>query len=270
MNIDPGTLALILLTGLGAGFAGGLLGIGGGIIIVPTLFSLAPLFGWPAASAMHLAVGTSLATIIVTAAVSAAGHGRRGAIDHGLLKRWIPTLLLGVVLASLAAGPLKSTVLSGLFSVIAFAVALNMARTAPLAVAAHLPARWIQHGLALAIGLLSTLMGIGGGTLSVPVLTAYGMPIHRAVGSAAALGVAIAVVGAAGFVFAGLAAAQPLPPGALGFVYLPAALLIVPGAMLAAPWGVRLAHALDARRLRRVFALALMAIAGRMMWAALA
>jgi len=256
--------AALLLGGAFTGIVAGLLGVGGGIVIVPVLYYILPFFGVDEGLRMHLAVGTSLATIIPTSIASARAHNRRGAVDFDLLTRWAPAIIVGVVGGALAAGPLKGQVLSAIFAAVALVVALNMARGPDhLRLGTQLPGRGGLSALGLAVGFLSTLMGIGGGTLSVPLLTLYGYPIRRAVGTAAAIGLIIAIPGAAGFWWAGLGVAGR-PPFSLGYINLLAVVAIVPTTVLFSPLGARLAHSIDTLWLRRAFALFLALTAGRM------
>ncbi len=247
-------VAGLLLAGLAAGLIAGLLGVGGGIVIVPVLFHVFTELGLDPAIKMHLAVGTSLATIIPTAITSARAHDKRGSVDWALLKLWTPAVAVGVLAGTALAGVARGAVLTGVFAVVALAVAAKMAlRRADSALADALPRPWAQRLIAAVIGGFSAMMGIGGGTLSVPTMTAFGYPIRHAVGTAAALGLVIAVPGTIGFVLSGWG--RPgLPPLSLGYVNLAGFALIVPATMLAAPWGARLAHTISTDGLRKAFA----------------
>lgn len=255
----------LLFTGLCAGILAGLLGVGGGIVIVPVLYHVFTALGLDPAIKMHLAVGTSLATIIPTSILSARAHHRRGAVDLDLLRRWAAAVALGVVAGTAIAGLVKGTVLTSVFAAVALAVAANMAfRRDGSAVADGLPTLPVQWGLAALIGGFSAVMGIGGGTLSVPVLTAFRYPIHRAVGTASALGLVIAVPGTIGFLLSGLARTD-LPPLSVGYVNLVGVALIIPATMLAAPLGAHLAHRLNTGGLRKAFAVFLFLTSLRML-----
>lgn len=259
----------LLATGIVAGILSGLLGVGGGIVIVPVLYHIFTGLGVDEAVRMHVAVGTSLATIIPTSISSSRAHRRKGSIDDALLKSWVPSVLTGVVIATLWGTQAKGWVLTAVFAVVALAVAANMTlRREGWTLTGHLPTGWIRHALGATIGSLSALMGIGGGTLSVPVLSACSYPIHRAVGTASALGLVIAVPGTIGFLINGLDVAGR-PPLSLGFISLPGLLLILPTTILAAPWGVKLAHVLNGPRLRQVFAFFLFLTSLRMIYALL-
>lgn len=259
----------LLATGIVAGILSGLLGVGGGIVIVPVLYHIFTGLGVDEAVRMHVAVGTSLATIIPTSVSSSRAHRRKGSIDDALLKSWVPSVLTGVVIATLWGTQAKGWVLTAVFAVVALAVAANMTlRREGWTLTGHLPTGWIRHALGATIGSLSALMGIGGGTLSVPILSACSYPIHRAVGTASALGLVIAVPGTIGFLINGLDV-PGRPPLSLGFISLPGLLLILPTTILAAPWGVKLAHVLNGPRLRQVFAFFLFLTSLRMIYALL-
>lgn len=265
------TLAAGLIgTGAIAGVLAGLLGVGGGIVIVPVLFWLTGALGLPEAVAMHMAVATSLATIIPTSIASARAHRARGAFDAGLFGALAPAIFAGAALGGLASAVVGGTGLSAIFGCVALAVAVNMARPRPRPVADGLPRGALPRaGLGGTIGGISALMGIGGGTLSVPALTLCGVPVHRAVGTASAFGLVIAVPAVAGFVASGWGVADR-PAWSLGYVSLPAAALILAATVLTAPLGTRLAHAIDATALKRAFALFLGLTALRMLWVAAA
>lgn len=262
-------VAVFLAAGAAAGLLAGLLGVGGGIVVVPVLYHVVPRFAADQGPHMHVAVGTSLAVIVLTAAISARRHHRRGAVDGALLKGWAPAVVAGVAAGAAVAGYVATPVLNGVFAGVAAAVAVRLAVWPDIApVRSRLPAPPWQWGFPLGIGAVSSLMGIGGGTLTVPVLTACGYPMTRAVGTAAAVGVVIAVPGAVGFAVAGWGV-PGRPPFSIGYVNLPGVVCLAPATMLAAPWGVRFAHHLPGRVLRWVFAAFLAVVAVRMAVAAL-
>ena len=268
--LDLALLALLLaLTGGVAGLLAGLLGVGGGIVIVPVLFWVLGALDFPEATAMAIAVATSLATIIPTSIASARAHAAKGNLDRALLRAWAPFMFAGALAGGLLSFVLDGTDLALIFGVVALVVAVNMALPRTLVLSDGLPrSRAARGGIATVIGGLSALMGIGGGTLSVPTLSMFGFPTHRAVGTAAAFGLVIAVPGVAGFVASGWS--EPLrPPLSLGFVNGPAALIIVSVTVFAAPVGARVAHALPARHLKLAFALFLGVTAIRMLLSAL-
>ena len=248
-------LALALLaTGLVAGTLAGLLGVGGGIVIVPVLYHLFTLLGIDESVRMHVAVGTSLATIIPTSIMSSRAHRKKGSLDMALIKKLMPSVIVGVVLGSIASGYLSGAVLTVVFATVALLVALNMAfKKDGFSVGNGLPGPVGTAALGGSIGGISTLMGIGGGTLSVPILNALKVPMHTAVGTGAMLGMVISFPGALAFLYNGMNV--PLrPPLSLGYVNLLGMALIVPATMMTTGFGAKLAHSIDARRLRQVFA----------------
>jgi uncharacterized membrane protein YfcA len=258
----------LLATGAISGVLAGLLGVGGGIVIVPVLFLLAGFLGLPAELAMPMAVGTSLATIIPTSISSARSHRKRGSVDAQLLKSWAPAVFVGALIGGVLASVVSGAFLTVLFGVVALLVAINLALPRTVVLAEDLPKGVAARtAVPTAIGILSALMGIGGGTLSVPILSAFSFPVHRAIGTAAALGIVIAVPAVFGFIWAGWDMGAR-PPYSLGYVSLPAAVLIFTTSVFTAPMGSQLAHSLDARVLKPVFALFLFVTSLRMLWQA--
>jgi len=256
----------LLITGALAGVLAGLLGVGGGIVIVPVLFLLFDVLQVPQEVAMHLAVGTSLCTIVPTSISSARAHAKRGAIDMDLLKRWAPWVFAGALIGGLLSKVLNAEVLTLIFGFVALAVSLNMAIPKTLVIARDLPKNLVGgSALPAGIGGFSALMGIGGGTLSVPILSAFSFPVHRAVATASAFGLVIAVPAVCGFIWSGFGVAGR-PPISLGYVSVPAAVLIFSVSVLTAPFGSRLAHSLNPARLKLAFALFLFLTALRMLW----
>lgn len=257
----------LLATGAVSGITAGLLGVGGGIVIVPVLFHLFTTMGIAEDVRMHVAVGTSLATIIATSTSSIRAHWRRGAVDPVLLRQWGPWIFVGVLTGTAVAGLVRGPLLSGVFATVALVVSVHMGLGSPRRVLSQtMPVGVGRAALAGSVGAVSAMMGIGGGTLSVPILTLFGYPIHRAVGSAAAIGFIIGVPGAIGFVISGFGVPD-LPPFSMGYVNLLGLALILPTSMLLAPVGARLAHSLDTTKLRRVFAVFLAVTALRMFYA---
>jgi uncharacterized membrane protein YfcA len=272
MEILASWLPVVAAVG-GAGVAGGLLagllGVGGGIVIVPALDFALQAAGVPASTALHLAVGTSMATIIPTAVSSARSHARRGAVDFAVARRWAPAIVLGAFAGSLAASSLDARVLAAVFGVVAFAAALKMLLPLDRVVLRDsLPGGVPGFALPAAIGAVSALMGIGGGTLSVPAMTLCGQSVHRAVGTAALLGLWIALPATLGYLFAP-AHAGVVPPLTVGYVSLLGFAVIAPLTWLVAPLGARLAHTLDRRMLGAAFGVFLLVVALRMAWRAL-
>lgn len=266
---SPGFIAVLvaglLATGAVAGMLAGLLGVGGGIVIVPVLFVLFTALDIAGEVSMHVAVATSLATIIPTSISSARAHHSRGAVDPELLKLWAPLMFVGAGFGGYISQYINGEYLTAFFGGIALVVALNLANPNKIVIAERLPANPVKNGLiGVVIGTLSALMGIGGGTFSVPVLTLFSVPVHRAVGTAAAFGFVIAVPATLGFIYAGWGV-EGRPPISLGYVNIPAALIIFSATILTAPLGARLAHAINARALKLAFAVFLAITSVRML-----
>ena len=245
---------LLAASGAFAGLLGGLFGIGGGVVVVPALYAVYGAMGVAEAERIKLAVGTSLATIIVTSARSLAGHARSGRVDWGVLRRWAPFIAGGALAGAALARLIAAEALTLLFAcgiLLIAAQRLVFGRGVARA-GARLPSVPVQASLAVGTGLASALMGIGGGVFGVLLLTAFGRSVHVAVATAAGFGLAIAVPGALGFVLAGQGA--PTPPGSLGYVHLAAFASVAAFSALTAPVGAKLAHRLPATALARAFA----------------
>ena len=245
--------AAMLVTGTVAGVLAGLFGIGGGIVIVPVLETALGLAGVDPAIRMHVAVGTSLATIIPTSVSSARAHHARQSVDVDIVKRWAVFVLAGALLGAWIASLVHSDVLAMVFASLALLVAIKMlffpeSRNLTDAV----PRGPLVSAIPVAIGCFSSMMGIGGGTFSVMTLTLFNEPIHRAVGTAALFGLVISLPGMLGFVAAGWGDPR-IPPGSLGYVSLIGFACIAPATVLAAPLGAKLAHGFSARRLNMLF-----------------
>ncbi len=249
-----------------AGMMAGLLGIGGGVVMVPALFYAGGVLGVADVHRMHMAVGTSLSIIVVTSVVSSIAHWRRGAVDRAVLGSYAPGILAGVLIGTLVAAWVAGAVLTAVFAVCALAVSANMLcgdgfRT----LGPKMPGPMGSGLLGLTTGVVSTMAGIGGGAMTVAILTLYSMRIHPAVGTAAVVGILVSVPGAVGFAVIGWRVGE-LPPWSLGYVNLAAFAVMAPLTALMAPLGARLAHHLPARGLARIFALFLGAAALNMLW----
>jgi uncharacterized membrane protein YfcA len=250
-----------------SGFLAGLLGVGGGIVVVPVLFQVLTTLGIDADVAAKIAVGTSLATIVPTGIQSVRAHWSRGAVDVPLLRWWMGFVAAGVIVGILIAGAVPGIVLTTVFAVVATIVAIYMLATPEgVHLLEQLPPRPVQSIFAFTIGTISTLMGIGGGTLSVPILSLCNYPVRRAVGTASVIGLVIAVPGAIGFVANGWAA-PGLPAFSFGYVNILAFALIAGTSVFLAPLGARVAHTIPPRWLRRAFGFFLAITAARMMFA---
>lgn len=258
---------VLLLTGGVAGILAGLLGVGGGIVIVPVLFLLFPIVGVDQTVVMHLAVGTSLLTIVPTSIMSAKTHYKKGGLDVHLLKTLAPGIVAGVIFGSLFGSRTDGVVLTGIFGGVAFLVSLHMAlKRDGWQLANTLPEKQVVRGpIGIFIGSFSVVMGIGGGTLSVPILSLFNIPIRRAVGTASAIGIIIAVPGAIGFILSGLGN-PALPAYSIGYANLLGFILIVPATMLTAPIGAKIAHSINPDLLRKAFSFFLLLTSLRMIY----
>ncbi|MDB5612718.1 MAG: hypothetical protein JWQ22_371 [Devosia sp.] len=262
--IFPFALGLAAV-GCVSGFMAGLLGVGGGIVVVPVLYHVLAAFGVDAELRAFIAVGTSLATIIPTSIQSIKAHKARGAVDFDLLKWWGPFVGVGVIIGILLAAIFSGAVLTAIFGVVAAIVALHMLLT-PEGVYLRdgVPAKPLQAVMATAIGTISTLMGIGGGTLTVPTLSLCNYPVRRAVGTASVIGLIIALPGTIGFVINGWSA-EGLPPFSLGYVNLAGFVAIALTSMFFAPLGAKAAHAMNPKWLKRLFGVFLAVTSAKML-----
>ena len=258
----------MLATGCVAGVTAGLFGIGGGIVIVPVLEVALSLLGVDAAIRMHVAVATSLATIIPTSIASARAHHLRQSVDLDIVKRWSLYVLLGALLGAWIAAQVHSRVLAMIFASLALLIALKMILFPESRnLTEDVPRGPLVLTIPAAIGTLSSMMGIGGGTFSVMTLTLFNQPIHRAVGTAALLGLVISLPGTIGFIITGWNDAR-VPPGNFGYVSLIGFALIAPATVLCAPIGARIAHSFSAKRLSMSFGVFLVIVAVRLFYRA--
>ncbi len=246
----------LLAAGAAAGFAGGLFGIGGGFVVVPALVLILPLLGAESSQVTHVAVGTSLATIIFTSLRAVGSHAKRGAVDGELLKSWAPWVVIGTVAGTLIADFVSSSTLALIFGigVLGFALHFLTPQVKDRQVLEAMPGGAAKVSLAGGLGLISSLLGIGGGTITTMTMTLCGTPIHRAIGTASGMGAIIAIPATIGFIVIGMDESG-LPWGSLGFVNWPAALAVIVTSVLFAPLGVAAAHKLSPKLLRLVFGL---------------
>jgi uncharacterized membrane protein YfcA len=259
-----GLIAALVACGLFSGFVAGLFGIGGGAVIVPVLILLFDALGY-GESAAHVAIATSLATIILTSARSVWAHHQRGAVDWAVVWGWAPWIVVGAVLGQLATGALSGGALRGIFGGLALILAAQLFFGRPdWRLADDLPGGAGRAGLGGLIGSLSAIMGIGGGTFGVSLMTLCGRAMHQAVATAAGFGVMIGLPGAVTAIVVGWGRAD-LPPFSLGHVNLAAFALMSAFTVMTAPVGARLAHRLDARRLKKLFAILLAVVAIRLL-----
>ncbi len=263
--------ALLIAVGALAGFLAGVFGIGGGAILVPVFYECFRIAGVPLDVRMPLCIGTSLAIIIPTSIRSFRAHMARGAVDMEILRKWWWPILIGVVIGSVTARYAPERLFKIVFVVVAWSAAarLLLARDG-WKLGDDLPDGPLMKIYGFFVGLLSTLMGIGGGLFSNLLMTFYGRPIHQAVATSSALAVLISIPGAIGYIYAGWPAATRFPdvaalqiPFAVGYVSLIGALLVMPTSLLVAPLGVKAAHAMSKRALEMAFGIYLFLVGSR-------
>ncbi|WP_293450642.1 sulfite exporter TauE/SafE family protein [Planktotalea sp.] len=258
-------LVLLLVTGAVAGVLAGLLGVGGGIVLVPAFFYVFGALGFEGPQLMQMCLATSLATIIVTSVRSVHSHNKKGAVDWDVLRTWAPGIVIGAAWGMVTAASLRSGTLQLIFGVLALIVGLYMAfGRSSWRLADAMPTGTKRITASLLLGFMSVLMGIGGGSFGVPFMSLHGVAIHRAVATAAGFGVLIAVPAVIGFLFVPIDPAMR-PPYTLGAVNLVAFVVVIAMTLLSAPWGVRLAHAMDAGPLKKAFGVFLTLVALNML-----
>lgn len=259
---------LYLALGAFAGVLAGLLGVGGGIVIVPMLSLAFAMQRLPGDYSLHLAIGTSLATIMFTSMSSLRAHHARGAVAWPVVRRITLGILAGTLLGSWVAAQLSTRFLKGFFVAFLYYVGMQMILDIRPHPSRQLPGAGGMFGVGSLIGGVSSLVGIGGGSLSVPFMIWCNVSMHSAIGTSAAIGLPIAVAGTAGYVANGLGLSS-LPPYSLGFVYLPALAGVATASIFTAPLGAKLAHCLPVPRLKKMFALLLVATASKMLFSLL-
>lgn len=251
----------VAIAGAISGVMAGLFGIGGGAILVPVFYYIFTFMDVTEAVRMHLALGTSLAIIVPTSIRSFYAHKKRGAVDMQLLKDWIIAVPMGTFLASTIAAYASSGALRLIFACIALVLALRMIfNRESWKLGDDLPKNPYRFFIGSGIGVLSGLMGVGGGIVNNTFMTLYGRPIHQAVATSAGLGVLVSLPGLVGYVLAGWGTVG-LPPFSTGFVNWIAVVLIIPITLYTAPIGARLAHAMSKQQLERAFGVFLVFIA---------
>lgn len=256
-------LLVTALIGLGClgGFLAGLLGVGGGIVLVPGLYYIFTGLGLPAEHMMHVCVGTSLAIIVPTGLSSAMAHHKRGNVDLSLMKNLAMGIVVGVGLGTWLADRLSSDALQYIFAIAVLGLAglMVVSLRKDIILSKHMPPQpWTSVGGGV-VGFVSTLVGIGGATMNVPFMTMCKVPIHKAIGTSSALGLFISVPAALGFMYIGLGEAGR-PPYSLGFVNIPAFLLIIPSSVILAKVGAHVAHKASVPMMRKVFAIFLVIV----------
>jgi len=254
-----------VVTGAFVGFLAGLLGIGGGMTLVPVLAAMFSAQHFAPDHTVHLALGTGMASVMFTSSASVRTHHRLGGVDWSLVRRMGPAMVAGTLLATALSGWVPQRALALTFAAIVYAGAMQILLGRKPAAGRALPATPALIAIGLLIGIVCGLVSAGGAFMTVPFMLFCGLTITTAIGTGAALGVPVAVVGTLGYVFSGRHAPD-LPPLALGFVDGPALLGIVAGSMLTAPWGARAAHRMPVAALRRIFAGLLFVLATKMAW----
>ena len=253
--------AAVLAAGLAGGLIAGLFGVGGGTVLVPALFYAFSVLGLGGESNLHVAVGTSLLTIVATSWRSLGAHRRHGAVDEGILKTWTPWVAGGALIGAAIAGLTSMEGLAIVYGICLMLVAVQLGLLPEhMTLRREMPTGWWRRGLGGLVGLLSAMMGIGGGSLGGMVMTLCGRPIHQAVATASGFGLAIGSAATLGFIAFGLGA-EGRPPLSLGYVNFPAAIAMGVLTTLVATYGARLAHRLNKTMLRRVFGLYMFATA---------
>jgi uncharacterized membrane protein YfcA len=266
MTIEPILIAELALLGVGTGFLAGLLGIGGGMLMVPFLTIILGNRGVPADLAVKMAIATSMATIIFTSISSVRAHHKRGAVRWDIVRRLAPGIVIGSLIGSLGVfSLLKGTALAIFFALFVGFSATQMVLDKRPKPTRQMPGTAGQLGAGGAIGFISGLVGAGGGFISVPFMTWCNVAIHNAVATSAALGFPIAVANVVGYVGSGQSV-QGLPEGSFGFIWLPALGVIAVCSFLIAPFGAKAAHSLPVSKLKRVFASILYLLAAYMLW----
>ncbi|QGP77867.1 sulfite exporter TauE/SafE family protein [Sphingobium sp. CAP-1] len=263
-------LVAMLAAGLLAGFAAGIFGIGGGFVVVPALLVVLPLLGGTHDAIAHVAIGTSAATIIVTSIRSLLSHAKRGAVEFEVLKSWAPWIVLGCGAGVMLASHVNGTTLKMIFGGGVILMSLNflLPKVSGKVVSDHMPSGILRVGIAGGLGTFSSLLGIGGGTIAIMVMTLCGRTIHRAIATASGIGTLIAIPTTIGFAIIGLKEGG-LPWGSLGYINIPATLAIASMSMLTAPLGVAAAHSLPAGPLKKIFGVYLLIIGTLMLRAGL-
>ncbi len=246
-------IALYALTGVFAGFAAGLFGVGGGLVVVPVLLALFAIKGIDPSAAVHLAIGTSLATIVITSVSSTLTHRKRGNVDWSIFKRYGLGLVAGAIIGSITADMTPGPILRIAFGVFCIIMAAQLAFGGQPKPSRELPSFGPLTGAGIVVGWISSLFGIAGGGMTVPYLLFHNVKTKMAVGTSAAAGFPIAVTGAIGYYFTGLDNLQ-LPPYSAGYLYMPAFVAIVVLSVPTAKFGADLASRLDPLLLKRCFA----------------
>ena len=258
-------LLTYILLGMGSGFVAGLFGVGGGLTIVPILLLLFQAQGFPDAQLMHLALGTAMATIVITSISSMRAHHRHGGVRWDIFKAMAPSLVAGTLLGSLFASRVPTDTMAVVFTVIVYWASLQMLLDFKPKPTRELPGVVGLMSVGGLIGGVSSLVAAGGGFLSIPFMVLCNVNMRQAVGTSSALGFPIALAGVVGYILGGWSVPD-LPGPSLGFVYLPAFLGVVIATIFTAPVGAKLAHRLPVKQLKRAFGVMLALLASKMLW----
>ena len=256
---------IYLLMGLFVGFFAGLLGIGGGLILVTLMVYLFTLQGFPADRLLHLALGTSITSIVFTSISSLRAHHKHGAVRWDILRTAVPGLVIGTLLGTLVADQLKSKYLAIFFVIFVYCSAVQMFADIKPKATRQLPGKAGMTSVAVIVGVFSSMVGVGGGVMTIPLMSLCNVPMRQVIGTSAALGLPIALAGTVGFIVMGLGK-DHLPALSFGYVYLPALAGIVLGTFVTVPWGAKMAHNMPVTRLKKIFAVILFILATRMLW----
>ncbi|MEX0960958.1 MAG: sulfite exporter TauE/SafE family protein [Burkholderiales bacterium] len=254
-----------LLMGLFVGFFAGLLGIGGGTILVTLMVFMFSAQGFPADRVVHIALATSLTSIIFTSLSSLRAHHHHGAVQWNIFRRATPGLVVGTLLGTFVADVMESRYLAIFFVAFVYYSAAQMFLNLKPSPSRRLPGAPGMVAATAGIGVLSSLVGAGGGVLTIPLMMMCNVPLRHAIGTSAALGLPIALAGAVGYAANGMGQ-ENLPPFSIGYVYLPALVGIVIGTFVTVPAGARAAHTMPVNRLKRIFAVILFILASKMLW----
>ncbi|MEO8158800.1 MAG: sulfite exporter TauE/SafE family protein [Betaproteobacteria bacterium] len=254
-----------LLMGLFVGFFAGLLGIGGGLILVTLMVYLFTLQGFPADRLLHLALGTSITSIVFTSISTLRAHHKHGAVRWDILRMAAPGLIAGTLFGAGVADLLKSKYLAIFFVVFVYYSAIQMFANVKPKPTRQLPGRVGMTVVSIVIGIVSSLVGVGGGVMTIPLMSMCNVPMRQAIGTSAALGLPIAIAGTVGYMITGLGK-DHLPALSVGYVYVPALVGIVIGTFITVPWGAKLAHTMSVTHLQKIFAVILFILATRMLW----
>ncbi|WP_319771900.1 sulfite exporter TauE/SafE family protein [Breoghania sp.] len=258
--------ATLAASGAVAGFLAGVFGIGGGAVLVPTLYQFLTIFGVDPSVCMHISIATSLGIVVPTSIRSFMAHRARGAVDIALLRSWIIPVPAGAIIASFVAAYVSGAELKGIFAFVALIIAIRMLfNRESWRIGNEIPGNPVRAICGALMGFFSTMMGVGGGVMNNTFMTLFGRPIHQAVATSSGVGILISIPGTIGLIIAGWGEPE-LPPFSLGYINLLGVALVIPVTFFAAPVGVRVAHALPKRVLEICFGVFLLTVSARFAW----